>query len=222
MFYITKPIYQGRGIGTQVWKAAIRSLGNRNICLNSNFGKEAMYASGGFKYSTYRTYGYLAVPNYASVNSLPEDESVQIVDGQTVPFEQLNAFDRTVCPVERKEFLQQWISPSRSQTFVALNKGTVCGYACRWQAGNGFRVMPLYANDPVIAKMLWKAVIGSAPIGTQFEVGCPIENSDGLQLFCSTMTPNHQKTNVKMFSNEVVAVSCSNVYSVCGYDIVLL
>jgi GNAT superfamily N-acetyltransferase len=150
-FYIVEPGHRGRGYGLQLWKAGLEHLAGRNIGLDGVLAQQENYQKSGFKlaYRNIRFEGRAGVTNdvIPGVTSLAE-----------LPFELLESFDRQFFPTSRAVFLQHWLRQSGGRALAMVEKGRLTGYGVIRPCRMGYKVGPLFTDDPQVAAALFAAL----------------------------------------------------------------
>jgi ribosomal protein S18 acetylase RimI-like enzyme len=154
-FYIVQPQFRGRGFGLKLWLSAMAYLGaDRNIGLDGLIVQQENYRKSGFQIAynhiRYETLGGGVVPP-------------GIVDLRTLPFAELEAYDRQLFPTERSQFLQNWISQPESSALRVVRDGHLVGYGVVRASHTGFRIGPLFANDEQIAETIFQGLLAKCP-----------------------------------------------------------
>jgi ribosomal protein S18 acetylase RimI-like enzyme len=150
-FYIVKPEYRGRGFGLKLWQAAMDYLGtNRNIGLDGVIAQQENYKKSGF---------HIAYKNIRYQRTGGGVISSDIVLLDTVPFEELVAYDRQFFPAERRKFLQNWLNLPNSAACGILNDGHLTGYGVVRRSESGYRIGPLFADNEEIAEKILQALL---------------------------------------------------------------
>ncbi|MEU0096295.1 GNAT family N-acetyltransferase [Kribbella sp. NPDC006257] len=145
-FYIVRPEFRGQGYGMQLWRAGMDRLAGRNVALDGVFDQQANYRKSGFRHA----YNHVRFEGIPAVS--PAD--VKLVDGRSIPFDQLAAYDRRFFPADRSPFLALWVGLPERRSVAALRNGQLEGFAVRREARSGTRIGPLFAATPEIAQAL--------------------------------------------------------------------
>jgi GNAT superfamily N-acetyltransferase len=150
-FYIVQPPWRGQGYGIQLWRAALQHLGDRTIGLDGVVAQIANYQTFGFK-TAYRHVRYEGIGNVFSLDAADG----ALVPLTQIPFSTILACDRPHFPAERAPFLQAWLQHYPGYGF--MQSGMLRGYGVVRPTRNGFKIGPLFANDPTIADALFRAL----------------------------------------------------------------
>lgn len=144
--YIVRPEYRGRGFGRRLWQAGIDRLSRQNIGLDGVVAQQANYAKAGFRlaHRNVRYQGtFRQIARHAS-----------IVTASEAVFKQIRDYDRQIFPEPRDAFLQKWLSQPAAGVFAAIHDGRLTGYTVVRKCRSGWKIGPLAANDPAIARQL--------------------------------------------------------------------
>jgi GNAT superfamily N-acetyltransferase len=143
--YIVAPDYRGKGFGLKLWRAAMAYLSGRNVGLDGVLAQQANYRKSGFRLA-YRNIRYQG----KSGGSEPDG----VTDLSSVPFEEIARYDAMTFPAPRTNFLRCWIGQSKSAALGVLNNQRLIGYGVIRPCRLGFKIGPLFADDPETANTL--------------------------------------------------------------------
>jgi len=174
-FYIVKPEYRGQGYGIQLWNAAIDTLKGRNIGLDGVLAQQANYQKFGFQlaYRNIRCQG-------AGDGKLVDQSG--IVDLSTIPFEAIATYDRAFFPDHREKFLQSWINQQGCTALGILQDNQLRGYGVLRACHQGYKIAPLFADQPLLAESLFIALKSSATAGAPVYLDIPEINTAAVHL----------------------------------------
>ncbi len=170
-FYIVRPEFRGQGYGMQLWRAGMDRLAGRNVALDGVFDQQANYRKSGFRHA-YNHVRYEGVPHVS-----PGD--VDLVNGRSIPFDQLAAYDRRFFPADRSSFLALWVGLPGRRSLAAVRDGQLQGFAVRREARSGTRIGPLFAATDEIAQGL---VAGLVEPGERVAIDIPDANPAAVKL----------------------------------------
>lgn len=148
-FYIVKPEYRGKGYGWQLWQAALKYLTTQNIGLDGVLAQQANYQKSGFNLA-YRNI------RYEGVGASSIKKSHLIIPINTIPLADLLRYDRRMFPVQRREFLQHWITRPESLALGYWENDRLRGYGMVRKCRTGFKVGPLFADNTRVAEELFQ------------------------------------------------------------------
>lgn len=160
-FYIVKPKYRNQGFGIQIWNAALAQLQQRTIGLDGVIAQQQNYQRSGFQ---------LAHRNirYGGTGGGTVSRNLDLIELSQVPFEQIVIYDRAFFPEERRSFLQSWITQPESVALGFCQNNQLAGYGVLRKCRSGYKIGPLFADQPEIAEALFLAlkarVLSDAPI----------------------------------------------------------
>jgi GNAT acetyltransferase-like protein len=164
-----EPQYRGRGFGLQVWDAAMAYLGERNVGLDGVVAQQGNYRQSGFK---------LAYRNIRHQGEGGGAESSGLLDLSFVAFDEIARYDGTVFPAARPSFLRRWIRQPQGAAFGVQGKQRLEGYGVLRACRRGFKIGPLFADDPNIAGTLLQGLASRVP-GQPFFLDTPEANPAG-------------------------------------------
>jgi GNAT superfamily N-acetyltransferase len=167
--YIAAPPYRGRGIALRLWQAGMAYLGDRVIGLDGVPERQRDYRRSGFELA-WRNVRYSGTVSLAA----PDDPRLVPVEPDLHPA--LLDYDRRFFPAPRDRFLDAWLTQRdrrHSWAFVEPEvdtggrSGRVTGYGTVRQCRAGWKIGPLFADDPVRADVLFRrlaACAGADPV----------------------------------------------------------
>jgi hypothetical protein len=174
-FYIVKKAYRGQGYGIQIWKEALKRLSGRNIGLDGVVDQQLNYKKSGFNLA-YRNIRYEgASGGNPSTNS-------NIVKLSQVPFEVVAEYDRPFFPDRRLEFLQSWLRQPKSTALGIMQNGKISGYGMIRACRTGYKIGPLFADNPELAEALFIALKSSIEPGVPVYLDVPETNRNAVAL----------------------------------------
>lgn len=148
-FYIVRPELRGRGIGKALWDEVLAGFGDFTLAADAVPAQVPNYESDGFTvaYRNSRYAGVVADREFAPIAD-------RITPAVEVEFEQLVAFDAAHCFGPRPAFLGEWIEGEGREAVVAVNEGSISGFAASRRTGLGIRVGPVFASQAEVARAL--------------------------------------------------------------------
>ena len=178
-FFIVKPEFRGRRIGSLLAHSPISGLRERlppgaAVGLDGVFDQQAYYASLGFQFS----HCNLRMETIAQPLADPTHELVAL---SSVSAERLAAFDTGHFGVARPRFLEHWIDPPEGLALAAVDGSEVIGTGVIRRARTGWKVAPLFANSPEIAESLLNALSDHA-LGEPMSVDVPENNPAAVEM----------------------------------------
>ncbi len=174
-FYIVKPEYRGKGYGIQIWNAGLALLSGRTIGLDGVVAQQHNYKKSGFTlaYSNVRYQG-------VGGGHYPVDSC--IVPLSTLAFDDICAYDQAFFPDNRREFLRCWIDQPQSTALGVLRNNKLAGYGVLRICRFGYKVGPLFADNPECAEQLFLALNAHAPEGAPVFLDIPAVNAAAVDL----------------------------------------
>jgi len=150
--YIVKPEFRHQGFGTQITRAWLAYVGDRNVGLDGVVSMESKYARFGFRLA-HRSIRYGGTAHGEGTMGFTE-----IVELAQVPFGELAAYDRLHFSAPRPAFLQRWISQPGATSLGAIEGGRLVGYGVVRPCRIGYKIGPLFADRESIAEDLFQSL----------------------------------------------------------------
>lgn len=174
-FYIVKPEYRGKGYGIQIWNAGLAYLRGRTIGLDGVVAQQGNYRKSGFKLA-YKNLRYQGTAG----GYFPTDSG--IVQLSTIPFDEIDAYDKPFFPRNRTQFLRSWIDQPQSTALGILRNRKLVGYGVMRICRSGYKVGPLLADSQELADHLFSALKTHAPESAPIFLDTPAVNSAAVDL----------------------------------------
>ena len=174
-FYMVKKEYRGKGYGLKIWNAGMEYLEGRNVGLDGVVSQQENYRKSGFKLA-YRNRRYEGV----SISQTSFKHKIEKL--AALPFEKVNSYDRSFFPANRSLFLKSWIQQPESNGLGIMQDGRLAGYGVIRTCRSGYKIGPLFANNPELAESLFLALIESVPPEENIYIDTPETNREAVGL----------------------------------------
>jgi GNAT superfamily N-acetyltransferase len=176
--YIVAPAFRGQGLGFALWQAAMARLGTRIVGLDGVVAQQDNYARSGFR---------LAWRNQRYEGRGGGNEPPGLVPLACVPFAELAAYDRVAFPARRERFLAAWVSQHAGRGIIEAGK--LRGFGVIRRCRVGWKIGPLFADNPAYAQALFAGLAARAP-GEPIFLDVPQPNAAAVALAeRNNMTP---------------------------------
>ena len=148
-FYMVDKAYRGQGYGLALTKARLAYIGTRNAGIDGVANMLTKYERIGYKiaYNNARYHGINLHPKFHKNNAIKPLNKIN--------FEQLKTYDRQHFPASRDHFLSSWINQADTTSLGYTEHGQLAGYGVIRPCYQGFKIGPLFANNPTIANELF-------------------------------------------------------------------
>ena len=172
--YIVERAYRGKGYGLALTQVRLGHIGQRNAGLDGVENMVEKYERLGYR-TAHRSVRYIITPKIAQ-NLLPE-----IVPVAQIPFAKLAAYDRRHFFASRDRFLERWIRQPHAVGLALVDADQLKGYGVLRKCRVGYKIGPLFAEEPEIAEALFDALCNHA-IGEPVSIDIPEPNQAALRL----------------------------------------
>jgi len=177
-FFIVKPEYRASGIGRKLWCQRRDTLLSRlnpgaAIGMDGVVAMQPFYKKGGFEIA-FRDERHEKTGTTFEI----ADNITPINDGD---FDAIMTYDLQCFGFERPQFMKPWIKLPESYTFKFVENGEIKGFAVLRKATKGYKICPLFADDPTIATELYKACLNAVP-GEPVYLDIPVINQAAVEL----------------------------------------
>ena len=209
--YIVRPEFRGQGHGLQLWKAALARLRGHDVGLDGVVAQRGNYGKSGFRFAypsfRYRGRGGAQAAVHGSIRPATE-----------IAFEAIAEYDRRIFPERRDAFLRQWLAQPAARAFAALDQGRLTGYAVARRCLDGWKIGPLAADGPAIARRLHDAAIAHVPPGEAVCIDIPQGNPD-TKPFLATLDVKPVFETARMYNGPQPAIELSKLFGVTTFEL---
>ncbi len=214
-FYIVCAALRGGRIGIELGNAAMDRLKDKIIGVDGVFDKQDAYSHiGGFEY-VWSNIRYVGRNMFSGVPG-----ASAIVPAAEVPFEIIEEYDQRHFPVPRPEFLRAWLNlPESSALVMKENKGDgILGYGVIRKCRSGYKIGPLFAEQQIVAEMLFIALCATAEPDAEIYLDVPDANKDAMTLAHSY---NMEKVfgTARMYLNGIPELPVDNIFGITTFEL---
>lgn len=214
-FFIVRPDLRGQGIGREFWhwrrdRLRARLQPDAAIGMDGVFDMQPFYAKGGFSF-THRNL------RMAGTGSKSDALPTSLVRLSELPFEQVAAYDQRHFGFARSTFLSAWISPAGGQGLGLIREDQLVAMGVVRPCREGFKMGPLFADDPEAAHTMFGALSHHAA-GQPLFLDIPENNPAALALAAT-----HGFTEVfgcaRMYHGPAPELPWANIYGVTTFEL---
>lgn len=210
-FYIVHPDYRGQGYGWALWQAGLASLGDRLIGLDGVVAQQANYQKSGFQLA-YRNHRYTG-SSQVSQSAYPAIRPLQPTD-----FAQVLAYDRPLFPGDREIFLSHWLQQPQAIALGYFTGQDLQGYGQIRPSQTGYRIGPLFADTPAIARQLLLALQSQIPAEQPIFWDIPEVNPAAIAIATEHgLTPMFE--TARMYRGSAPTIPCDHLYGVTSLEL---
>ncbi|GGF81804.1 acetyltransferase [Azorhizobium oxalatiphilum] len=209
-FYICRPDLRGQGLGWRLWQAGMERLGTRTVGLDGVVAQQENYKKSGFA---------LAHRNirYGGVAQVPAPAAhLAPVASDLVPA--LIAYDADVFGVPRPDFLAHWLAPPDGLALAVRGPdGTPAGYGVIRRARVGWKIGPLFADTPEVARSLFAGLVAHAG-GADVFLDVPAPNAVAVQMAeAAGLSPVFE--TARMYKGDAPALPLARIYGITTFEL---
>lgn len=166
-FFITRPGLRHQGLGRQVVPFIFEQLGGRIVGGDGVVAMQDYYRRLGFELA------FRSVRCRSQAEGNPSGKSTDLA---AIPFEQILEYDNTCFPEPRPDFLRKWITMPGSHALGIVESNKLSGYGVIRPCREGWKIGPLFADNPDIAEALFLDLRANADSGPVF-LDVPLNNT---------------------------------------------
>lgn len=212
--FIVKPDYRSTGIGRQLWYQRRNTLLSRldkgaTIGMDGVVAMQPFYNKGGFEIA-FRDERYVRTGAAYEVhkNITPITET----DLDTVL-----AYDADCFGFPRPQFMQPWLFLPGNKTFKYTEDNIIKGFTVVRKLMKGYKIGPLFADNPTIAEELYKACLNAVQ-GEQLYMDIPVCNEAAVQLV-KTYEAGYVFECARMYYGPPPKVDMNKVFGITSFEL---
>jgi len=209
--YIVAPQWRGHGIGWRLWTCGMQRLAGHLVGLDGVPEQQENYRKSGFA---------LAWRNvrYEGVGGGRATDDAAIVPLATLPFAEVERYDRAFFPAQRGAFLKAWVGQPRATAIGLVERGTLRGVAVMRRCRSGCKIGPLFADGPEIADRLFARCRATAPQDAAVFLDIPQTNPHALELVeRHGMQPMFE--TARMYTRAVPALPVARMFGITSFEL---
>jgi len=216
--FIMRADHRGQGLGRVLWHERLRRLQARlapgaYIGMDGVLNMAPFYAAGGFVHHCY-DYRFQGAANPAA---LTVPDGVATVPLASVPFGEVEAYDRAVFGRPRTGFLQRWLAVNGGHGLAVVGEdGGLRGYAFLRPCLKGYKFGPVFADDAATARVLLRDLMARVP-GDTVALDVPGPNAAAMTIARELGWANPFSC-AKMFLGPPPADTTSRVFGVTSFE----
>lgn len=208
--YVVKPEFRGHGYGLQLTLSRLNYVGSRVTGIDGVLNNVSKYEKIGYV-AAHKNTTYLCCPSISAASSS------SIVDLNQLSLENIEKFERRFFPAPRSNFLRAWIAQPESRALGYLEGGVLLGYGVIRKSVKGYKIGPLFAESPKIARALFEALC-SLLEGEAVFLCVPEPNADAFALVKEyQMTPQFEV--MRMYRNGTPQLDLQGIYGFTSYEL---
>jgi len=210
-FYIVKPEYRGQGYGLEIWNAGMTRLKGRTVGLDGVIVQQNNYKKSNFQlaYRNIRHEGSGGGDHYSDSD---------IIELNSILFEDVAAYDKPFFPDDRKTFLKCWINQKEGTALCIINAGKLSGYGVIRRCRKGYKIGPLFSDTPVSAEKLFLALRATIPVGEPLFLDIPEVNQAALDLV-DRHNMNVVFETARMYTGNPPDLPVQKIYGVTTFEL---
>jgi GNAT superfamily N-acetyltransferase len=208
--YIVRPEFRRQGYGLRLWQAAMARLRGHNIGLDGVPAQQGNYVRSGFRHA-HRSVRYRGEAKPAAIHG-------SVGPAAEVPFETISDFDRQVFPERRDMFLRSWLAQPMAGSYVAREGARLTGYTVVRRCQEGWKIGPLAADEPIVARRLYEAAAAHALHGESIFVDVP-EANPGTNAFLAELGLTPVFETARMYTGPDPEIELPKLFGVTTFEL---
>ena len=210
-FYIVDKAYRGQGYGLALTQQRLAYIGGRNAGIDGVTTMLEKYARLGYKIA-HNNARYINTRCFSSVKP-----NHCITPLTKINFDILADYDRRHFPAPRPSFLRCWINQPGGKSLGYIFEEKLCGYGVIRACQQGFKIGPLFADNPTIANELFRNLVHHAQ-GQAVYLDIPENNG-----YAKDLVKQYQMEKVfetaRMYLKEPPRILMEHVYGISSFEL---
>lgn len=174
--YIVHPNYRKCGYGLATWNHGMKYLEGRNIGLDGVVAQQENYKKSGFQLA-YRNIRY-----EGTIANSQIEQNKSVLPLHHFDFSDIEKFDQRCFPSRRTAFLKKWIAMPNSFSYGFQESGNLKGWGLIRSCFNGYKIGPLFAEDPTIAQAIFSALMSHGTTGNKIYLDISEQHAKAAEL----------------------------------------
>ncbi|MGB3765321.1 MAG: GNAT family N-acetyltransferase [Phormidesmis sp.] len=219
-FYIVKPAFRGQGYGWQIWQAGLNHLKGRTIGLDGVLEQQDNYMKSGFRlaHRNIRYEGKGKSTNDDSLITQTKNSEGKLVSLSSVPLTTVINYESTIFLAERSAFLDCWLNSPHHTVIGWLHRQQLLGYGVLRPCQQGYKIGPLFADNPQIAEAIFLALKTRIKPGSPFYLDVPDTNAAAV-----TLAQKYQLTSVfetaRMYRGPAPELPLNRIFGITTFEL---
>lgn len=208
--YIVEPGYRGGGYGLKLTKARLEYVGDRNVGLDGVMDMAEKYARLGYKKAHIST-------RFRRTVGSEKERPDEVIPLTQIPFDRVLEYDRRHHFAPREKFLNCWISQDNAVALGFVDRDRIYGYGVIRRCREGFKIGPLFADQPDVARTLYDGLCNYA-LGESVILDVPEPNSAAMKIVNDyQMQPLF--SCARMYMKGDPGLPLDNIYGITSFEI---
>ncbi len=209
--YIVEAMHRGQGYGVPLFNAALKQLAGRTIGLDGVVAQQDNYRKRGFE---------LAHRNvrYQGSGGVEPPPDIALVALSEIDFERVVAYDELHFGALRRAFLAGWILPAQGAALGVLRGGRLSGYGVIRKCWDGYKVGPLFADDPALADALFCGLARGIATSEKIYLDVP-EVNEGARRLAERHRMSPMFETARMYAGPPPNVPLEHVFGVTTFEL---
>lgn len=213
-FFIVKPEFRSYGIGRKLWYRRRDTLISRlnegaTIGMDGVIDMQPFYNKGGFEIQ------FRDERHEKTGEKFDVEKNISAIEEND--FDSVLQYDEKCFGFPRHQFLKPWLTQPEIKTFKYSENEKLKGFAVVRRAKKGFKVSPLFADNPEIAEELYKACLNSV-IGEPLYLDIPVVNKDAVALIKKYKT-TYVFECARMYRGKPPVIALDKVFGITTFEL---
>lgn len=213
-FFIVKPELRSQGIGNQLWYQRRNKLLSRlnkdaSIGMDGVVDMQPFYGKGGFEIA-FRDERYELFGKSFKIH----DDIYEITD---TDFPEIIEYDKKYFGFNRRVFITNWLEMPEVKAYKFVNDKKIQGMIIIRKANKGFKVCPLFAENPEIAEELLKAALNYVEVEPLY-LDIPVINIEAKKLV-EKYNGKYVFECARMYYGKQPDVNVNNIFGITTFEL---
>ena len=219
-FYMVRPAFRGRGYGWRIWQAGLDYLQGRTIGLDGVVEQQENYLKSGFTlaHRNTRYEGVCTATNSDAFSQKIAEDNYQLVDLSSVSLKAVANYDRDIFLCDRSAFLNRWINSPHHQSVGLIQAQQLLGYGVLRPCQQGYKIGPLFANEPEAAELIFLALRSRVELNAPFYLDVPNANALAVALAKKYQMASVFET-ARMYAPKTLDLPLHHIFGITTFEL---
>jgi len=208
-FYIVDPKFRGQGFGRKIWDAGLARLQGIRTGLDGVVAQQDFYRKSGF-ITAHRNIRWQGLAKVYPESSMQSPSNIH--------FASMQEYDARHFGCSRANFLYHWLRQEQAFVRVSMHDSTIQGYGVIRKCHSGYKIGPLFADNPGIAESILHALLSAVPEGSDFYLDIPENNPEARRL-CEEHAMSPVFETARMYKGTKPCLPLSNIFGITSFEL---
>ncbi|MCP4550796.1 MAG: GNAT family N-acetyltransferase, partial [Bacteroidetes bacterium] len=155
---------------------------------------------------------------YQGIGGGNSSKNSEIVELSTLPFETIDTYNQPFFPANRSQFIKLWISQPECNALGIMQNGKFAGYGVIRKCHNGYKIGPLFADNPELSESLFLALKSKTSSSKPIFLDTPEVNQAAVAL-AEKYNMKVSFETARMYTGDFPDIPLNRLFGVTSFEI---